>query len=138
VNERIARMSVRQKIQAARTGPREARAILVRDTNREVARTVLQSPRLTGPEVEAFAAMRSLSEDVLREIGNSREWTRSYMVVHNLVRNPKTPTAIALRLLPRLLAKDILLLSRDRGVTEVVRRTAARTLTQKGSGRAGG
>jgi len=138
VNERIARMSVRQKIQAARTGPREARAILVRDTNREVARSVLQSPRLTEPEVEAFTAMRSLSEEVLREIGNSREWTRSYTVVHNLVRNPRTPSTIALRLLPRLISKDLLLLSRDRGVTEGVRRTAAKALAQKGAGRPGG
>ena len=75
--------------------------------------------------------MRNVCDDVLRQIGNSKEWTRSYVVIHNLVKNPKTPPAISQRMMPRLLSKDLMLLSRDRSITEAVRRNAQRLLSQR-------
>jgi len=112
-------------------GSREARAVLVRDTNKEITRCVLQSPKLAINEVESFAAMRQVSDEVLRTIGNSKTWTKSYTVAHNLVRNPKTPPMISQRLLLRLLPKDLIMLSRDRGVPEAVRKGAERTVKQR-------
>jgi hypothetical protein len=129
--DRLARMTVRQKIQLALLGTREVRTILIRDTNKEVARNVLQSPKLTDNEIEGFAAMRNISEDVLREIGSSKAWTRGYGVVQNLVRNPKTPPLVSQRLMIRLQNKDLQLLSRDRGISELVRRSAQRILSQR-------
>lgn len=129
--QRLGRMTVRDKIRYALLGTREARVILVRDPNKEVSRSVLQSPKLSESEVEVFAAMRSVSEDVLRELGNSREWTRNYTVVCNLAKNPKTPPTISNRLLSRLLAKDLKLLAQDRSVPEAVRRNAQRALSQR-------
>ena len=129
--ERLAKMTVRQKIWQARFGAREVRAILIRDSNKQVAGTVLQSPKLTENEVETFAAMRNVSDDILRQIGNSREWTRGYPVVHNLVRNPKTPPMISQRLIFRLQTRDLKLLARDKSIPEVVRRNAQRTLNER-------
>lgn len=128
---KLATMTVRQKMKLALMGNKEARSILVRESNKEILRCVLQSPKLTANEVEAFAAMRQVSEDVLRHIGNSRTWSRSYTVAHNLVRNPKTPPAISQRMLPRLLAKDLAMLARDRGIPEAVRRNADRMMKQR-------
>jgi hypothetical protein len=128
---RIGAMTVRQKIQLARMGTREARSVLIRDTNKEVSRSVLQSPKLTVTEVEAFAAMRNASEDVLRLIGSSKNWTRSYAVTHNLVKNPKTPPMVSQRLLSRLHPKDLMMLSRDRGIPEALKRSAERMLKQR-------
>jgi hypothetical protein len=129
--QRIATMTIRQKMHLALMGSREARAVLVRDTNKEITRCVLQSPKLGMNEVEAFAAMRQVSDEVLRSIGNSKTWTKSYTVVHNLVRNPKTPPMISQRFLLRLLAKDLIMLSRDRGVPEAVRKGAERMVKQR-------
>jgi hypothetical protein len=131
LSQRVSKMTVRQKIRHAMMGTREVRSILVRDTNKEVARAVLQSPKLTESEVEGFSAMRNVADEVLRDIGNSRNWTRSYNVVHNLVRNPKTPPMVSQRLMIRLQNKDLHLITRDRGISEVVRRTAQRTLNQR-------
>jgi hypothetical protein len=131
LSDRLARMTVRQKIQHALLGTREARTILIRDTNKEVSRSVLQSPKLTDNEIEGFAAMRNISDDVLREIGTSKVWTRSYAVVQNLVKNPKTPPLVSQRLMIRLQNKDLQLLSRDRGIPELVRRNAQRMLNQR-------
>lgn len=134
--DRFSRMTVRQKIHHALLGTREARALLIRDPNREVARNVLRSPKLTDGEIEAFAAMRSLSEDLLREIGTHKAWIKNYGVVQNLARNPKTPPSISQRMLFRLLTKDLLILSRDRSVPEAVRRNAQRTLQQRAASKA--
>jgi hypothetical protein len=133
---RIAGMTVRQKMQLALMGSREARAVLVRDSNKEILRCVMQSPKLTIGEIESFAAMRQVSDDVLRNIGNSRTWTKSYSVAHNLARNPKTPPMISQRMLLRLLPKDLMMLARDRGVPEAVRGSADRLLKQRNANKA--
>jgi hypothetical protein len=129
--KRISSLSVQEKIKRALFGNREIRAILVRDTNREVARSVLRSPKLTENEIESIACMRGVTEDILRDIGNSREWTRSYMVVQNLIRNPKTPPVISQRLLFRLHTRDLLMLTKDRSIPDVVRQNATRSLNQR-------
>jgi hypothetical protein len=133
--ECLAKMTVRQKIWQALHGTREVRAILIRDPNRQIARSVLQSPKLSEGEVGAFAAMRTVSDEILRRIGNSREWTRNYTVVHNLVKNPKTPPLISQRLLCRLQSKDLMLLARDKAIPEAVRRNAQRTFDQRSASR---
>ncbi len=129
--ERLSRMSVPQKVQHALLGTREARAILIRDPNKQVAHSVLKSPKLSDVEIEAFAAMRNVSDEILREIGNNRSWLRSYPVVQNLTRNPRTPPATSQRLIPRLMNRDLMNLARDRGVPEAVRRIAERTYHQR-------
>jgi hypothetical protein len=124
VSERLAMMSVLEKMKAATRGTREERAILVRDPNRLVAAAVLSSPKLTGQEVEAIAKMANVGEEVLRVIGTNRQWTKSYGVVAGLVRNPKTPVAISLNLLQRLHDRDVKLLALDRNIPEPVRMAA--------------
>ena len=128
---RISTLTPRQKIKLALMGNREARALLIRDANKEVARSVLLSPKLAGNEIESFASMRNVSEEVLRLIGSRKQWIRNYATIHNLVKNPKTPPMISQRLMFRLLPKDLLLLARDRGIPEAVRRNAERILSQR-------
>ena len=124
VSERLAKMSVLEKMKAAMRGTREERAILVRDPNRLVAAAVLSSPKLTGQEVEAIAKMTNVGEEVLRVIGTNRQWTKNYGVVAGLVRNPKTPVAVSLNLLQRINDRDVKLLALDRNVPEPVRMAA--------------
>jgi len=127
----IASMPPKEKIKYALFGAREIRAILIRDTNREVARAVLRSPKLNGNEVEGISAMRSVSEDVLREIGNSREWLKNSVIVNNLVKNPKTPPMIAQRLMPRLHTRELTFMARDRSIPDATRNNAQRLLKQR-------
>ena len=126
VSERVAMMSVLEKMKAAMRGTREERAILVRDPNRLVAAAVLSSPKLTGQEVEAIAKMANVGEDVLRVIGTNRQWTKNYGVVAGLVRNAKTPVAVSLNLLQRINDRDVKLLALDRNIPEPVRMAARR------------
>lgn len=131
ISSRIAAMPPKDKIKYALFGTREIRAILVRDTNREVARAVLRSPKIRENEVEAIAAMRSVSDEVLREIGTSRDWLRNSIIVNNLVKNPKTPSMIAQRLMPRLRTQELMLMTRDRSLPDATRNSAQRMVKQR-------
>lgn len=137
ITHRITSMSVPEKIRYALFGSREIRTVLIRDSNKEVARTVLRSPKLRENEVESIASMRNIAEDILREIGNSREWTKSYSVVQNLVKNPKTPPMISQRLMFRLRAQDLMLMRGDRSIPDSVRHNAMRLLKQRSSTKPG-
>ncbi len=117
----LSSMSVMQKMKLAMRGTREARAVLIRDPNRLVSTAVLSSPKLTENEIEGFARMANVSEDVLRQIGSNRAWVKSYAVAANLVKNPKTPLAMSMHLLQRLNDRDVKMLTIDRNVPEPLR-----------------
>ncbi len=134
--QRLYRMNTAEKMITALKGSREDRTILIRDPNRIVSTAVLGSPKLTEAEVEGFAAMKNVSADVLRYIGNHKEWTKKYTVIQSLVRNPRTPLAISIGMVSRLNPKDIKTIAVDRNVPEVIRKQAQRFV--KGPGGAGG
>ncbi len=127
----IARLNVKQRVQLALKGNREARLILKRDSSKSVILAVLSNPRITEAEVEAIANTKSIPEEALRLIGLNRAWMRSYPIVHNLVRNPRTPIATSLPLLNRLFPKDLKALTTNRNIPEVIRQTAHRLLASR-------
>jgi hypothetical protein len=104
------------------------RAQLIRDPNKMVSIAVLSSPKVTDAEVEAFARMANVSEDVLRIIGSNRSWLKNYGVVLGLARNPKTPPAMSMQFLHRLTEKDVKMLSVDRNISETLRIAARRLM----------
>jgi hypothetical protein len=130
---RVMLMSVKDRIKLAMKGDREARAILIRDSNKIVALAVIHNPRITEHEVENIAAMRTVADDVLRKIGQTRAWARSYPIILNLARNPRTPIATAITILSRIQTRDLQAISQNRNVSEAVRRQAYR-LVQTRSG----
>jgi hypothetical protein len=134
--QRVFRLNTAEKVITALKGSREERAILVRDPNRIVSSAVLGSPRLTEPEIESFAGMKSVSSELLRAIGANKDWTKRYGVVSNLVRNPRTPLSISLTMVPRLNPRDLKTISVDRNVPEVIRKHAAKFI--RGAGGPGG
>jgi hypothetical protein len=131
VLQRIRRMSAVEKVKAALIGSQEERMILVRDPNRLVARAVLQSPKLSDHEVENFASMKDVSDEVLRRIALSRKFRKSYAVVRALVNNPRTPIDVGLPLLRRINDPDLKWLVLNRNVADVVRNAAQRRINQK-------
>jgi len=130
---RIMFMNTKDRIKLAMKGDREARGILIRDSNRVVCSAVVHNPRITEQEIENIAAMRTVSDEVLRIIALNRSWARSYVIIHNLARNPRTPIPTAINILPRIRTKDLQNLAQNRNVSEAVRRQAYR-LSQIRSG----
>jgi hypothetical protein len=129
---RIMLMTVKDRVKLAMKGDRETRGILIRDSNKVVATAVVNNPRITDQEVESIAAMRTVPDEVLRLIGMNRAWTRSYPIIHNLARNPRTPLATAMTILTRIQTRDLQQLAQNRNVSDAVRRQAQRLLHMRG------
>ncbi len=134
--QRLARLSVAERMKRAMLGTREERFILIRDTNRLVAAAVLSSPKITQVDIESIAKMANVSDEVLRIIGTSRAWVKQYSVAAALALNPKTPIAVSLPLVSRLVERDIKTIVRDRNMPEPVR-LAARRMMIKNDARRG-
>ena len=124
----LSSLPVMDRLKLATKGTREQRAQLIRDSNKMVSTAVLSSPKINESEVETFAKMANVSEDVLRIIGANRGWMKHYGIAHGLVRNPKTPPGISTRLLPRLSARDVKAVATDRNVPELLRLAARRIM----------
>lgn len=125
--KKILTLNVARKAILAMKGGREERLILVRDTNKVVSLSVLKNPRITEGEVEAIAAMRNVSDEILRNVGINREWAKNYAVMSNLVHNPRTPPSISTNFVTRLNNKDLKGIVSDRNVPEIIRKMAKRT-----------
>jgi hypothetical protein len=127
--ERLAKMTVPEKVKCATKGTREMRAILIRDPNRMVAVAVLSCPKVNDAEVESFAKMGNVSEDILRAIAMNRAWTKNYATLLALVKNAKTPVALTMNLMQRLNDSDVKKLSTDRNIPEALRIAARKRVS---------
>jgi len=128
--QRLASMSVMEKMKVATRGTREERSLLIRDPNRMVSAAVLSSPKLTENEIESFARMANVGEEVLRVIGTNRQWTKNYGVVLDMCKHPKTPPAIAMSFVQRLNEKDLKSLTTDRNAKEGLRLLAKKMVSK--------
>jgi len=131
--KQILEMGVADKIKLAFMGNKEARELLVRDANRMVSVAVVKSPKIQESEIEAISKNRSVSDDVLRQIGATKEWMKSYSVKLNLAGNSKTPVPLALKLLPHIREMDLRKLGKSKDVSNVIA-TQARRLAEARSG----
>jgi hypothetical protein len=128
IYRRIGLMTISEKIALAYKGSKEERRILIGDTNKLIGIAVLKSRSLSINEVESFAAMRNLDEEIYRRIAGTREWMRKPAVVLALVRNPRTPLDISLPLLKRFSVRDLRAVVRDRNLAPVLRTSARKLL----------
>lgn len=119
-------LPVPARLKLTRGAPRTLRAILLRDSNVQVAVSVLVNNNLSDPEVEQTAASRSVASEVLEAIARKREWVNKYSVAKILALNPRTPLAISMKLIPKMSVRDLKDLGRDRNIPDAVRSTALR------------
>ena len=131
VLQKIAKLDVKGRIQLAMKGNKEERSILVRDGTKIVALAVLDSPKITDGEVEKFANQKNVLESLLRAIPMKRRFAKNYVIVRNLVANPRTPLDVSLGLIKNLLVQDLRNLSGNKEVSETVRKLALRMFKQK-------
>jgi len=131
ITQRVMRMSVSEKIKLATLGNKEARTLLLRDSNKLVCMAAATSPRITDGEIISLANSRTCNADVLRYIYDNREFLRTYAIKISLVKNPKVPLPTALKLLVTLQEKDIKELARDRNVPQTVQAQAKAYMMKK-------
>jgi hypothetical protein len=129
--QKINSLDVKGRIQLALKGNKEERSLLIRDGTKVVALAVLEAPKLSDGEVEKFASQKNVLEAVLRQIPLKRRFMKNYIVVRNLVANPRTPLDLGLNLMKNLLAQDLKNLSANKEVSETIRKLALKMYKQK-------
>ncbi len=107
LSERLKTMTVSEKMQLAMQGSRDERTALFRDVNKTLHLYVLKNPRIGLDEVQAAAKQPQLSPDALKLIAEHREWGSNPGVCAALVRNPKTPMPLALRMLDKVPVNEL-------------------------------
>lgn len=127
----IADMSKAEKIRMAMIGSKAARAILVRDHNKQVSYAAIASPQTTVNEAAEIAKSKEVSQEILRFIGTNKSWLKSGEVKHNLVFNPKCPVGISMRFLSHLRTDELRQLTRSRNVSAQVRSLAMQLVERK-------
>lgn len=129
--QKISALDVKGRIQLALKGNKEERSLLIRDGTKVVALAVLEAPKLSDGEVEKFASQKNVQESVLRAIPLKRRFMKNYIVVRNLVANPRTPLDLGLGLMKNLQIKDLKNLSGNKEVSETIRNLAMKMFKQK-------
>jgi hypothetical protein len=129
--QKINSLDVKGRIQLALKGNKEERSILIRDGTKVVALAVLEAPKLADGEVEKFASQKNVLEAVLRQIPLKRRFMKNYIVVRNLVANPRAPIDLSLNLMKNLLMQDLKNLSANKEVSETIRKLAMKMYKQK-------
>jgi hypothetical protein len=129
--QKINGLDVKGRIQLALKGNKEERSILIRDGTKVVALSVLDAPKLSDGEVEKFALQKNVLEAVLRQIPLKRRFMKNYIVVRNLVANPRTPLDLGLGLMKHLMVVDLKNISANKEVSETVRKLAMKMYKQK-------
>ena len=123
--------SVNNKITQATFGSREDRNRLIKEQNRLIIYSVINSPKITEDELVAYAGNKNLSKEVPFLISTNRGFTKKYMVKVALVNNPKTPLLTSTKFLRHLTGKDLTKVANSKNVPKVLSKTAFKMLINK-------
>lgn len=125
----ISKMNLPQKVKLAMFGNSIVRGLLIRDMNKLIQNCVLKNPKLQQGEIEDFAKNTNVAENVLRSIGGSSTWMKSYKCKLNLVMNPKTPIDLSLRWIKFITPDHLKLISLSKSIPQVIQVMAKKRLT---------
>jgi hypothetical protein len=128
------KLTVPAKIRIATLGNAFQRSQLIRDPIKLVAMAAIKSPGVSENEARAYASKRDVPEDVIRFISLKREWTKSPAIQIALCYNPKTPLPEAVRLLQFLRPKQLVNITRSKGVPSALVAQARRLISQRSGG----
>jgi len=121
------------RIQQALKGTRDERAAILRDMNsKAVHQYVLRNPGLQLDEVTAMAKNATFSSEFLNAIAERQEWASRPEIALALVRNPKTPIPVAVRLLASVSANDLRQLAKDGHTRAPIQQAARKRLAGTG------
>ena len=127
--QKVQNLSVSERRLLAMRGGREARSILIKDTNKQIMMAVLGNPKITESEIEIISHSRSVPDEMIRAIIKNRDWMKNYGILLAVTSNPKTPAGVAIPLLSNLKLRDLVTMEKNKNIAEALR-SAAKKLVQ--------
>ena len=121
---RLPTLASGEKMAIARRGSNRILERLRHDPSPTVIRALLANPRLTEGVVLPMVTSDEARGPILQIVARDRRWGSRHEVRLALCRNPRTPPATALPLLPYLRKAELRQLARELRVPAIVRRRA--------------
>jgi len=129
--DRVRALSRNEKLLLAPKADRSERAVLAQDNDAQVLHALLRNPRITLEEVVRVARSTLLSAVSAELIVKTAQWSASAEIRSALVSNPRTPTPLALRLLPTLPEPEIRQIAKATAVSQALRQAALRLVVNR-------
>ena len=131
VAEKVRKMTMNEKMILAPKANKLERMALLKDLNPSVARLIIRNPKITDLEIVRIVKDIGTPADVLDAIGKNRKWVQKHEIKSAIVRNPKSPSRLALKQLALLSTKEIAMLAKSQHVRDNIKREALKLLTQR-------
>lgn len=124
---RIQKMNMGQKAIRAQRADRAERQVLLRDTAPQVLQGLLLNPRVEAKDILRIAKSTYATGAILQRIAGDARWGKNQEILAAIVRNPKSPTLVVMRLIDKLRTSDLRTMAKmSSGLKEVVRKAALR------------
>lgn len=127
----VRNMSIKEKMILAPKADRIERAALLRDLNPSVARLLIRNPRITDSDIVRIAKDVSAPADVLKNIVKNRQWISNAEIKIAVVKNPRTPTPLALRQMNFLSTNELSSLAKSQHVRDTIKRESLKLLLKR-------
>lgn len=121
---RIQKMTPPEKARLAMRGNRTERQLLLRETSPQIMMGLLNNPHVETEEVLQIVKSPYAPGSILKRVAHEHRWSGSPDVRLALVRNPQTPTPLAVSLLPGLPTTALQVLARGGEVREDLKKAA--------------
>jgi len=115
---------IEERLERARTAPREQLQSLIHEENEEILLAALENPNIEEPEVTSMLERLDLPAAVLNAVACAGKWSASEAVRLRLARHPKTPKRFALAAVRQLFLFDLVRLSLLPSAPADIRRVA--------------
>lgn len=116
------------KIQQALHGTRDERNAILRDRDRTLHAFVLKNPQLDADDVVAIAKNAQVAPELLKQIGERKDWFQRPAIALALARNPRTPPALAVRALDHVALEALRQIAKGTGTLPHVTQAARKKL----------
>jgi hypothetical protein len=126
---RLEGLTAGEKIALARRAPRGVLTSLIHSDDVRVLRSVLGNPSLIEQDAVTIARGGKASAELLAYLSNHPKWGARRSIRLALIKNPRTPVPVALKLVGALPRRELRELIRDASVPKIVRVGAERRLS---------
>jgi hypothetical protein len=133
---RIQQMDPNQKARLALLAGRTERHILRRDGSAQVLTNLLSNPKVEAEDILQIVRSTHVNGGLMQRVAGDRRWNTNAEIKNAIVRNPKTPAPMAIRLLDSLRTEDLRQMAKIGGpLRENVRRAALAAYLRRGGKR---
>jgi hypothetical protein len=129
--DKIRNLSRMEKLLLAPKADRSERQVLIQDNDAQIIFSLLKNPRITTDEVIRIARLPLLSSIAAELIAKTTIWASNSEIRAALVHNPRTPTPLALKLLPTLPEPEIRQIAKSGAVSQSLKQAALRIVINR-------